>query len=60
MTTDWNRSKTGFTAIDASIQLKLKERKHNVASYNHMAQEIKLSALHNIPATSLASFNVTL
>ena len=60
MTTDWNLSKTGFTAMDASIQLKLKEREHNVAFYNNIAPEIKLSALHNIPATSLAYFKVTL
>ena len=47
MTTDWNLSKTGFIAMEASIQLWLKNTMSHVTNYI-IAQEIKLYALHNI------------
>ena len=56
MTTDWNLSKTGFIAMEASIQLRLKKQRTHKCSVSHniISQEIKLHALHNInPFTSL-------
>ena len=59
MTTDWNLSKTGFIAMEASIQLRLKKKNHKCGIlHNIISQEIKLYALHNI--NSFTSLKVTL